>query len=89
MLVETTGGFKIAERDLEIRGPGDVAGTKQHGELDFVVANLVQDGKLLEKARAAAMRILEADPGLKKKENAKMLARVKEKRPEQALVSVS
>ena len=89
VLVETTDGFKIAEKDLEIRGPGDVAGTKQHGELDFVVANLVQDGKLLEKARAAAMRILEADPGLKKKENAKMLARVKEKRPEQALVSVS
>jgi ATP-dependent DNA helicase RecG len=89
ILVETTDGFRIAEEDLKIRGPGDVAGTRQHGELDFKFANLVQDAVLLERARSCAIRVLEADPGLRKPENAKMLARVKEKRPEEALVSVS
>ena len=90
VLVATTDGFQIAEEDLKIRGPGDVAGTKQHGtDIDFQFANLVLDGKLLEKARSAAIRILEDDPGLKKRENAALLARVKEKRPEEALVSVS
>jgi ATP-dependent DNA helicase RecG len=89
ILVETTDGFRIAEEDLKIRGPGDVAGTRQHGEMEFKFANLVEDGALLERARSAAMRILEDDPGLRKPVNAKMLARVREKRPEEALVSVS
>jgi ATP-dependent DNA helicase RecG len=89
ILVETTDGFRIAEEDLKIRGPGDVAGTRQHGELDFKFANLVQDAALLERARSCAIRVLESDPGLKKPENARMLERVKEKRPEEALVSVS
>jgi ATP-dependent DNA helicase RecG len=89
ILVETNDGFRIAEEDLKIRGPGDVAGTKQHGELDFSFANLVQDGVLLERARAAAIRVLEDDPQLSKPEHAKMLQRVKDKRPQEALVSVS
>ena len=89
ILVETSDGFRIAEEDLKIRGPGDLAGTKQHGELDFVFANLVQDGPLLERARSAALRILEADPELSRPENARMLARVLERRPDQALVTVS
>ena len=89
MRAETSDGFRIAEEDLKIRGPGDVAGTKQHGELEFRFANLVEDGALLERARSAALRILESDPGLKKPVNAKMLGRVMAIRPEQGLVSVS
>jgi ATP-dependent DNA helicase RecG len=89
VLVETSDGFRIAEEDLKIRGPGDLAGTKQHGELDFVFANLVQDGPLLERARSAALRILEADPELSKPEHSRMLEKVLDKRPEQALMSVS
>ena len=90
VLVATTDGFRIAEEDLEIRGAGKLFGTEQHGrQLDFEFADLLRDGVLLEKARGAAIRILEDDPGLKKRENAALLARVKEKRPEQALVSVS
>jgi ATP-dependent DNA helicase RecG len=89
VLAETGDGFRIAEEDLRIRGPGDVAGTKQHGELEFQFADLIRDGVLLERARTAALRILETDPGLEKPEHAKMLARVLEKRPERALVPVS
>jgi ATP-dependent DNA helicase RecG len=89
VLVDTTDGFKIAEKDLDIRGPGDVAGTRQHGTTEFTFANLVEDGRLLEEARSAAISLLEKDPQLKKADNAKMLAKVKERRPEEALVSVS
>lgn len=90
VLVQTTDGFRIAEEDLDIRGAGNLTGTEQHGDsMDFVFANLVSDGAMLEKAREAAIRILDSDPVLKKRENAQILARVKEKRPEEALVSVS
>lgn len=89
VLVETTDGFRIAEKDLEIRGPGDVAGTRQHGDLEFMFANLIEDGVLLEQARGAAIRILQDDPGLKSEGNARMLAKVKERRSQEALITVS
>ncbi len=53
-LVETTDGFRIAERDLEMRGPGDVAGTRQHGLPAFRVASLEADTDLLPLARSLA-----------------------------------
>lgn len=63
-MVETTDGFVIAERDLEIRGPGEFFGTKQSGLPDLKVANLVRDVKFLEQARDEAFALIERDPGL-------------------------
>ena len=60
----TCDGFRIAEADLEIRGPGDFLGTRQAGMPDFRVANILRDGSLLEKARRAAFYLLERDPEL-------------------------
>ena len=62
--IETTDGFVIAERDLEIRGPGEFFGTKQSGLPDLNVANLIRDVKLLECAREEAFAIIQEDPGL-------------------------
>jgi len=64
-VMETTGdGFRIAEADLEIRGPGDFLGTRQSGMPDFRVANILRDGSILEQARQAAFSLLESDPEL-------------------------
>jgi len=86
---ETNDGFKIAEEDLRLRGPGEIAGTKQSGNLDFKVADLVQDGRMLEIARQAAMLVIEADPRLSDPEWAGVLARVQERRSDLAVVTVS
>ena len=64
IMVATNDGFKIAEKDLEIRGPGDIEGTKQSGLLNFKLANIVQDKVILEAARNAAENILDTDPDL-------------------------
>ena len=55
-----TDGFKIAEVDFELRGPGDILGTRQHGALPLRFANLVRDQKLIEETRAAAFRMVES-----------------------------
>jgi ATP-dependent DNA helicase RecG len=68
-LCATNDGFKIAEKDLEIRGPGDISGTRQSGMLNFKLANIVQDRELLELAREMAERVLEKDPDLSTEEN--------------------
>jgi ATP-dependent DNA helicase RecG len=60
----TTDGFKIAEADLEIRGPGDFLGTRQSGMPDFRVASILRDGAILEQARTAAFDLLEQDLSL-------------------------
>jgi len=65
VMESTSDGFRIAEADLEIRGPGDFLGTRQAGMPDFRVANILRDGTLLEKARRAAFDLLEQDPELK------------------------
>jgi ATP-dependent DNA helicase RecG len=64
ILCETNDGFRIAEKDLELRGPGDIEGTRQSGALDFQLVNLLEDKELLEKARSAAESLLDADPDL-------------------------
>ncbi len=68
-LCATNDGFKIAEKDLEIRGPGDIEGTRQSGMLNFKLANIVQDRDWLELAREMAEKILEKDPDLIAEEN--------------------
>ncbi len=69
IMVATNDGFKIAEKDLEIRGPGDIEGTKQSGMLNFKLANIVQDKIILEAARNAAASILDNDADLEMEAN--------------------
>ncbi|MBS1600336.1 MAG: ATP-dependent DNA helicase RecG [Bacteroidetes bacterium] len=69
IMCATTDGFKIAEKDMEIRGPGDIAGTKQSGMLDFKLADLICDGHWLDLAAKMASRLLDTDPELNATEN--------------------
>ncbi len=70
IMVRTNDGFEISEADLKLRGPGDLEGTQQSGlPFDLKIANLAQDGKMLEIARRTAMEILEDDMQLQKREN--------------------
>jgi ATP-dependent DNA helicase RecG len=62
ILRETSDGFRIAEKDLELRGPGEVLGTRQTGMLQFRVADLARDRKLLESIPAVADRLLTESP---------------------------
>jgi ATP-dependent DNA helicase RecG len=70
VMEETQDGFRIAEEDLAIRGPGEFLGTRQSGLPDFRVADIVRDGKILAEARADAFALAERDPGLTKPEHA-------------------
>ncbi len=65
----TTDGFKIADFDLELRGPGEFLGTRQSGLPGFKMANLVRDSVLLQEAREAAMDIMRSDPQLHRTEH--------------------
>ncbi|MBC8320039.1 MAG: ATP-dependent DNA helicase RecG [Bacteroidetes bacterium] len=69
IMVETTDGFKIAEADLNLRGPGDLQGTQQSGVLNFKIANLVHDTELISQTRNLADKILSHDPKLVSSEN--------------------
>ncbi|MFM2138035.1 MAG: ATP-dependent helicase RecG [Bacteroidota bacterium] len=65
VMIRTQNGFEIAEKDLELRGPGEIEGTRQSGALNFRLAHLVQDRGLLEEARHLAARCVEEDPELR------------------------
>ncbi len=69
VMEETHDGFKIAEEDLKIRGPGDFLGTRQSGMPELRVANLVTDLELLDSARRVAQQVLEMDPDLSDPKN--------------------
>jgi len=69
-MVETSDGFKIAEVDLKLRGPGNIMGTQQSGVLSLKIADVLKDTPILQKARTAAAELLEDDPNLSKPENA-------------------
>ncbi|MBL0232059.1 MAG: ATP-dependent DNA helicase RecG [Chitinophagaceae bacterium] len=69
IMVETNNGFLIAEKDLELRGPGEIEGTRQSGALNFRLANIVQDRAILELSRNAAAAMIEEDPELEKADN--------------------
>jgi ATP-dependent DNA helicase RecG len=68
-MVSTNDGFKIAEKDLELRGPGEIEGTRQSGALNLKLADLLQDKHLLETARHMALDLLDKDPELASHEN--------------------
>jgi ATP-dependent DNA helicase RecG len=69
IMTSTNNGFVIAEKDLELRGPGDIEGTRQSGALNFKLASIVQDRPLLEIGKNMAATILEKDPDLVSAEN--------------------
>lgn len=69
VLCTTSDGFVVAERDLELRGPGDIEGTRQSGALQFRLADILADRPLLERARELSTQLLERDPGLILPEN--------------------
>ncbi|MEW6145474.1 MAG: ATP-dependent DNA helicase RecG [Thermodesulfobacteriota bacterium] len=66
IMEETTDGFRIAEADLAIRGPGDFLGTKQSGLPQFRFADLIRDARILTEAREDAFHIVKEDPGLER-----------------------
>jgi len=63
-MVQTNNGFEIAEKDLKLRGPGDIEGTRQSGVLDLLIADIAKDGTILQLARQAAADIVSEDPEL-------------------------
>ncbi|QJA05788.1 ATP-dependent DNA helicase RecG [Thermosulfurimonas marina] len=69
VLTETTDGFRIAEEDLRIRGPGEFLGTRQHGYLEFRRADMIRDYDVLLAAREEAFQLLEEDPDLSRPEH--------------------
>ncbi|MBI3137358.1 MAG: ATP-dependent DNA helicase RecG [Sphingobacteriales bacterium] len=69
IMTSTNNGFEIAEKDLELRGPGEIEGTRQSGALNFRLASIVQDRDLLETAGKMAVSLLEKDPDLVSAEN--------------------
>lgn len=68
-MVDTTDGFKIAEVDMQLRGPGDLEGTQQSGLMNLKVGNVAQDGSIIALARQAARKVMKADPTLDQPEN--------------------
>ncbi len=89
-MVNTNDGFKIAEVDLEIRGPGDIMGTQQSGILNLNIADLARDGQIVSAARNAAKDLLKHDPQLKKPDYQRIkleLKRVLQSKPNWSKIS--
>jgi ATP-dependent DNA helicase RecG len=76
IMVSTDDGFVIAEKDLELRGPGEFFGVRQHGIPQLRIANLAKHVKVLGAVKSEAERILSDDPPLEKPENAALKASV-------------
>lgn len=68
----TTDGFALAEWDFELRGPGELFGTRQHGLPPFRIADLARDKAVLEEARRDAQALVASDPGLARPEHARL-----------------
>ncbi|MDR1695155.1 MAG: ATP-dependent DNA helicase RecG [Endomicrobium sp.] len=69
IMTKTNDGFKIAEEDLKMRGPGELMGTVQHGFPEFKAGDLIKDADIIEFTKNSARALIETDPGLSKKEN--------------------
>lgn len=86
---KTSDGFKVAEFDLELRGPGEFLGSRQSGLPGFQMANLVRDVTTLMEAREAAFELLKADPKLAKPENEHLRAELFDKHGPTALAGIA
>ena len=71
-MTSTNNGFEIAEKDLQLRGPGEIEGTRQSGALNFRLADLVKDRPILDTAKKTAEEIIEKDPELGSAENLRL-----------------
>ena len=81
IMCDTNDGFRIAEADLKLRGPGDLEGTQQSGiAFDLKIANIAQDGQIIQLARDEAQKIIDNDPNCEKIENSIFWNRLKELR---------
>ena len=91
IMTGTTDGFVIAEADMQMRGPGDIEGTAQSGlPFDLKIANLAQDGRIIQMARNAAEALLDADPTLSSPENnyfARALAAILDRKTDWSQIS--
>jgi ATP-dependent DNA helicase RecG len=72
-MVNSNDGFDIAEVDLQLRGPGDLMGTQQSGELDLKISDLRKDGAIVTMAREAARKLINEDPKFQKEQNKRIL----------------
>ncbi len=72
IMTATNNGFEIAEKDLELRGPGEIEGTRQSGALNFRLADIVQDREMVNLARNLAASVLEKDPDLVSADNLRL-----------------
>ncbi|WP_460572416.1 ATP-dependent DNA helicase RecG [Flaviaesturariibacter terrae] len=72
IMCATNSGFEIAEKDLELRGPGEIEGTRQSGSLNFRLADLVKDKTVLDAAKAFAEQLVEEDPELESAEHVRL-----------------
>ncbi|MCX5707423.1 MAG: ATP-dependent DNA helicase RecG, partial [Candidatus Omnitrophica bacterium] len=81
-LVKYIDGFKIAEQDLKIRGPGDYFGTRQHGLTGLRIGNPLTQMQLLKKAKEETIRILDLDPRLESKPNLALKEKLRQRFPE-------
>ncbi len=73
-MVSTQDGFKIAQKDLEMRGPGNVVGTQQSGSLNFKIVALAEDARVLSVAHNISRKVLDADPSLSTDKNRRLLS---------------
>jgi len=81
IMCDTNDGFRIAEADLKLRGPGDLEGTQQSGmAFDLKIANIARDGQLVQLAREEAQRVVENDPACNLPENELLWQRLKQLR---------
>ncbi|MGQ0740080.1 MAG: ATP-dependent DNA helicase RecG [Bacteroidota bacterium] len=80
VMASTNNGFEIAEKDLELRGPGEIEGTRQSGALNFKLAHIVQDRPMLELARNISAELIENDPDLSSAENLPLKNSLKQER---------
>lgn len=77
IMTETNDGFKIADEDLKLRGPGDFLGSRQHGMPDFKSINVEYSYKLIKEAKSAAEKILNEDPNLSLPKNKLIRSKIK------------
>lgn len=79
-MVRTNDGFEISEVDLKLRGPGDIEGTQQSGVMNLKLADLAQDGQILQLARTAAQTVLDEDALLEQPQNQVLLHHLEQAR---------